>query len=79
VIARKHLRPHVAYIVDELWHTRHLGTTLSLVTKIASGVPDDFRLFVLRLVRRILASLDILKRLIGASPMEVRTRRFQLS
>ncbi len=61
VIAREHLRPYLADIfdiVDELWDTRHLGTILSLVTKLASGVPDDFRSFVLRLVRRLLASLD---------------------
>ena len=61
VIVREHLRPYVAEIfeiVDELWDTRHLGTILSLVSKIAAGVPDDFRKYVPRLVCKLLASLD---------------------
>jgi serine/threonine-protein kinase mTOR len=60
-IVREHLRPYapdIFDIVDELWDTRHLGTILSLVTKISTGVPDDFRTFVPRLVRRLLASID---------------------
>jgi FKBP12-rapamycin complex-associated protein len=61
VIVNEHLRPYVAEIfdiVDELWETRHLGTILTSVTMIAAGVPDDFRKFVPRLVRKLLSSLD---------------------
>ena len=44
-------------IVDAFWDTRHLGTILILISQIASGVPDDFRLFLPQLIRKLMASL----------------------
>jgi hypothetical protein len=60
-IVREHLRPYVADIfdvVEQFWSSRHLGTIFSLVLHIAVGVPDEFRHFVPRLIRRVLTSLD---------------------
>lgn len=60
-IVREHLRPYVADIfdvVEQFWPSRHLGTIFSLVLHIAVGVPDEFRKFVPRLIRRVLTSLD---------------------
>lgn len=60
-IVREHLRPYVADIfdvVEQFWHSRHLGTIFSLVLHIAVGVPDEFRRFVPRLIKRVLQSLD---------------------
>ena len=61
-IVRDHLRPYLPAIfdvVEEFWNTtRHLGTILSLVEKMADGVPDEFRIYVPRLVPQILASID---------------------
>jgi tetratricopeptide (TPR) repeat protein len=60
-IVREHLRPYVADIfdvVEQFWPSRHLGTIFSLVLHIAVGVPDEFRRFVPRLIRRVLTSLD---------------------
>lgn len=64
LIAREHLRPYIADIfdvVEQFWSTRHLATILSLVSKIAVGVPDEFRRFVPRLIRRLLMTLDELQ------------------
>ena len=60
-IVREHLRPYVADIfdvVEQFWPSRHLGTIFSLVSHIAVGVPDEFRRFVPRLIKRVLTSLD---------------------
>lgn len=60
-IVREHLRPYVADIFDivnEFWKSRHLGTILTLVAKIAVGVPDDFRKFLPMLVRKLLVTLE---------------------
>jgi hypothetical protein len=60
-IVREHLRPYVADIfdvVEQFWPSRHLGTIFSLVKHIAVGVPDEFKRFVPRLIRRVLTSLD---------------------
>lgn len=60
-IVREHLRPYVADIfdiVEQFWPSRHLGTIFSLILHIAVGVPDEFKKFVPRLIRRILTSLD---------------------
>eukprot|EP00980_Cylindrotheca_fusiformis_P012609 scaffold3084_cov144-Cylindrotheca_fusiformis.AAC.57 len=60
-MVREHLRPYVADIfdiVEEFWPSRHLETIFSLVLHIANGVPDEFRRFVPRLIRRILTNLD---------------------
>lgn len=60
-IVREHLRPYVADIfdiVEQFWPSRHLGTIFSLILHIAVGVPDEFRKFVPRLIRRILTNLD---------------------
>lgn len=78
-IVREHLRPYVAEIfeiVDELWDSRHLGTILALVTKIATGVPDDFRRNVPRLVRKLLSSLDDVQKSDWFTPQQ---RRFEAS
>lgn len=61
LIAREHLRPYIADILDVVelfWPTRHLATILSLVSQIAVGVPEEFRRFVPRLVRRLLTTMD---------------------
>ena len=63
-IVREHLRPYVADIfdvVEQFWSSRHLGTIFLLISKIAVGVPDEFRKFVPRLIRRLLTSLDELQ------------------
>jgi hypothetical protein len=60
-IVREHLRPYVADIfdiVEQFWSSRHLGTIFSLILHLASGVPDEFKRFVPRLIRRVLTSLD---------------------
>lgn len=60
-IVKEHLRPYVADIfdiVDRFWSSRHLGTILCLISRIAVGVPDEFRKYVPRLVRKILASIE---------------------
>ena len=61
LLVREHLRPYIADIfdvVEQFWSTRHLATILSLVSKTAVGVPDEFRRFVPRLIRRLLTTLD---------------------
>jgi len=61
VIVKEHLRPYVADIfdiVDKFWSSRHLETILDLISRIAVGVPDEFRKYVPRLVRKILASIE---------------------
>ena len=61
-IVKDHLRPYLPAIfdtVEEFWNTtRHLGTILSLVEKMADGVPDEFRNYVPRLVPQILSSIE---------------------
>jgi len=61
-IVKDHLRPYLPAIFDTVvdqWNTtRHLGTILSLVEKVADGVPDEFRNYVPRLVPQILSSID---------------------
>jgi FKBP12-rapamycin complex-associated protein len=60
-IAREHLRPYIADVfdlVEQFWSSRHLATILSLISKVAVGVPDEFRRFVPRLIKRLLTSLD---------------------
>ena len=49
--------PDIFAIVTEYWNT-HLPATLFLVEKIASGVPDDFRGYVPKLVSYLLSSLE---------------------
>ena len=59
-IVREHLHPYAAEIfsiVDTFWATRHLGTILNLVSRIAAGVPDDFRIYLPQLMTKLLASL----------------------
>ena len=63
-IVREHLRPFIADIfdvVEHFWSSRHLATIFILVSKVAVAVPDEFRRFVPRLVRRLLTSLDELQ------------------
>jgi serine/threonine-protein kinase mTOR len=60
-IVREHLRPYIADIfdvVEKFWVSRHLGTIFVLVSKVAVAVPDEFRRFVPRLIRRLLTSLE---------------------
>ena len=59
-IVREHLRPYVAEIfkiVDEFWDSPHLGTILNLISRIAAGVPDDFRLYLPQLITKLLTTL----------------------
>lgn len=63
-IVREHLRPFISDIfdvVEQFWSSRHLATIFVLVSKVAVAVPDEFRRFVPRLVRRLLTSLDELQ------------------
>jgi Domain of unknown function (DUF3385) len=64
-MVRAHLRTYVADIFEavEIWWSsrRHLATIFELVSSIAVGVPDEFRKFVPRLVRRFLTTLDELQ------------------
>jgi len=60
-IVREHLRPYVADIfdiVENYWSSRHLSTIFSLISHIAVGVPDEFKLFVPKLIQLYLKSLD---------------------
>jgi FKBP12-rapamycin complex-associated protein len=64
LIVREHLRPYVADIFDvaELfWSSRHLASIFSLISNIVVGVPDEFRLFVPRLIQKLLITLDELQ------------------
>lgn len=59
-IVRDHLRPYVPFIfdvVEEFWNSRHLATVLLLIEKM-SAQREDFRKYVPRLVRLLLASLE---------------------
>ena len=60
-IVREHLRPYLPAIFDvisEFWLTRHLAALCSLVERVATAVPDDFRAYVPLLVRQALDSID---------------------
>jgi FKBP12-rapamycin complex-associated protein len=64
LIVREHLRPYVADIfdvVETFWSSRHLATIFSLISNIAVGVPDKFRRFVPRLVRRLVSTFEELQ------------------
>lgn len=85
-IVKEHLRPYVAGIfdiVDQFWSSRHLETILEMISRIAVGVPDEFRKYVPRLVRKILASIEEIQvsdwlipyaraDIAGTGPMETR-------
>jgi serine/threonine-protein kinase mTOR len=61
VIVREHLRPYVSDIfdiVEQLWVSRHLSTILTLVSNMAFGIPDEFRLFVPKLIKLVLGTFD---------------------
>lgn len=61
LIVREHLRPYVVDIfevVEQFWGTRHLGTIFALTSNIAVGVPGEFRIFMPRLIKRLLSTLD---------------------
>jgi Domain of unknown function (DUF3385) len=63
-IVKEHLRPYVADIfdiVEQFWASRHLSTIFTLISNLAVRVPDGFREFVPRLIRRILTTLDELQ------------------
>lgn len=47
--------------MEQFWASRHLATIFILVSKVAVAVPDEFRRFVPRLIRRLLTSLDELQ------------------
>ena len=58
-IVRDHLRPYLPLIfevVEEFWNSRHLETVLELIDKMATQA--DFRTYVPRFVRLVLASLE---------------------
>ena len=60
-IVREHLRPYVGDIfdiVEQFWPSNHLGTILGLVLHLASGVPDEFKQFVPRLICRVVTNFD---------------------
>ena len=60
-IVREHLRPYLPAIfdvVEEFWFSRHLSALCSLVERVATAVPDDFRAYVPLLVRQVLASIE---------------------
>lgn len=64
LIVREHLRPYVADIfdvVEAFWSSRHLATIFGLISNIAVGVPDAFRRFVPRLIRRLVSTFDDLQ------------------
>ncbi len=61
VIVREHLRPYLPAIfdvVEEFWFSRHLASVCSLVERVATAVPDDFRAYVPLLVRQVLSSIE---------------------
>lgn len=60
-IVREHLRPYLPAIfdvVEEFWFSRHLASICSMVERVASAVPDDFRTYVPLLVRQVLSSIE---------------------
>jgi len=61
LIVREHLRPYIQDVFDvseEYWDSSHLGTIFLLISNIAVAVPDEFKKFCPRLVRRLLVALD---------------------
>jgi FKBP12-rapamycin complex-associated protein len=63
-IVREHLRPFLPAIfdvVEEFWFSRHLSALCSLVERVATTVPDDFRAYVPLLVRQVLASIEAIE------------------
>jgi len=60
-IVREHLRPYLPAIfdvVEEFWCSRHLSALCSLVERVATALPDDFRAYVPLVVRQLLASIE---------------------
>jgi FKBP12-rapamycin complex-associated protein len=92
-IVMEHLRPYVADIfdiVDRFWSSRHLETILYLISRIAVGAPDEFRKYVPRLVKKILASIEEIQvsdwltpysraDVLGTGPLEMRKLTMILS
>ncbi|EEC46831.1 predicted protein [Phaeodactylum tricornutum CCAP 1055/1] len=64
LVVKAHLRifvDDIFDIVEQFWDSRHLSIILKLLSNIAIGVPDAFRQFVPRFIRRLLTSLDELQ------------------
>jgi len=60
-LVKEHLRPYVADIfdvVEQFWSSRHLSTIFSLISHIAIGVPDEFKLFLPHLIHLYLSSIE---------------------
>jgi serine/threonine-protein kinase mTOR len=64
LLVREHLRPYATEIfevVEIYWESRHLATILNLISNMACGIPNEFRKFVPRLVKRLVSALDELQ------------------
>jgi Domain of unknown function (DUF3385) len=63
-IVREHLRPYIADIfdiVEQFWTSRHTATILELISSLATGSPDEFRVFVPKLIQLLLGTFDELQ------------------
>jgi FKBP12-rapamycin complex-associated protein len=60
-VVREHLRPYTAQIfevISQFWGSRHMSTILELISSLAVGSPDEFRLFVPTLIQLLLSTFD---------------------
>lgn len=60
-LVREHIQPYMDPIydlADELWISRHFPTLLSLLVNLAKGAPDEFKLYMPRLLRKIQTSFE---------------------
>ena len=63
-VVREHLRPYTAQIfeiVAQFWGSRHMSTILELISSLAAGSPDEFRLFVPTLIQLLLGTFDAMQ------------------
>lgn len=60
-IVREHLRPYVADIfevAEQLWSSRHVATIFNLVSNLAFATPNEFRVFIPKLVVLLVSTFD---------------------
>ena len=63
-VVREHLRPYISQIfeiVAQFWSSRHMSTILELISSLAVGSPDEFRLFVPKLIQLLLGTFDAMQ------------------
>ena len=63
-VVREHLRPYTSQIFEivvQFWSSRHMSTILELISSLAVGSPDEFRIFVPTLIQLLLGTFDAMQ------------------